>query len=98
MCRDTRSRSTTSALETQPGKASTAPARCTACRHPAPSRRTRPGQWNSYLIETRRATIRVNLNGTLVNEYTSDRRTTGYLALQVHSGTVQYRNPRVMSA
>jgi len=51
-------------------------------------------QWNSYLVETRGTTIRVALNGTLVNEYTSDRRTNGFLALQVHSGTIQYRNLR----
>jgi hypothetical protein len=52
------------------------------------------GQWNSYLIETRGPSIRVHLNGTLVNDYTSDRRTNGFLALQVHSGTIQYRNLR----
>ena len=52
------------------------------------------GQWNSYLIETRGTTIRVTLNGTLVNDYTSNRATTGFLALQVHSGTIQYRNLR----
>jgi hypothetical protein len=56
------------------------------------------GQWNSYLIQTQGTTIRVTLNGTLVNEYTSDRRTTGFLALQVHSGTIQYRNLRVGAA
>ncbi|HYS39147.1 MAG TPA: family 16 glycoside hydrolase [Pseudonocardiaceae bacterium] len=52
------------------------------------------GQWNSYLIETRGTNIRVTLNGTPVNDYTSNRRTTGFLALQVHSGTIQYRNLR----
>jgi choline dehydrogenase-like flavoprotein len=52
------------------------------------------GQWNSYLIETAGSRIRVTLNGTLVNDYTSTRNTSGFLALQVHSGTIQYRNLR----
>jgi Domain of Unknown Function (DUF1080)/GMC oxidoreductase len=55
-------------------------------------------QWNSYLIQTQGPTIRVTLNGTLVNEYISDRNTTGFLALQVHSGTIQYRNLRAAGA
>jgi choline dehydrogenase-like flavoprotein len=53
-----------------------------------------PGQWNSYLLETDGPRIRVTLNGMLVNDYTSDRSGTGFLALQVHSGTVQFRNLR----
>ncbi len=36
--------------------------------------------------------IQITLNGTTVNDYTSTRRTDGFLALQVHSGTIQYRN------
>jgi hypothetical protein len=53
-----------------------------------------PGQWNSYLLETAGPRIRVTLNGALVDDYTSDRNATGFLALQVHSGAVQFRNLR----
>jgi hypothetical protein len=52
---------------------------------------TRPGG-GSYLIETRGSRIRVTLNGTLVKDYASTRNTSGFLALQVHSSTIQYRN------
>jgi hypothetical protein len=53
-----------------------------------------PRQWNSYLLVTDGPRIRVTLNGSPVNDYTSDRNATGFLALQVHSGTVQFRNLR----
>jgi 3-keto-disaccharide hydrolase len=53
-----------------------------------------PGQWNRYLIEASGPRIRVALNGTLVNDYVSDRNATGFFALQVHSGTIQFRNLR----
>jgi hypothetical protein len=61
--------------------------------HEASTQPIRPaGDWNSYLIDTKGNRIRVTLNGTLVNDYTGDRGTNGYLTLQAHSGTVQFRN------
>jgi hypothetical protein len=50
------------------------------------------GQWNSYLIQTTGPRIRVTLNGTLINDFTGTRNLTGSLALQAHTGTVQFRN------
>ncbi|MEV0905449.1 family 16 glycoside hydrolase [Streptomyces hokutonensis] len=55
------------------------------------------GEWNAYLIETTGPRVRVTLNNVLVNDYTSNRRTRGFLALQAHSGTVQFRNLQAKS-
>jgi hypothetical protein len=56
-----------------------------------------PGEWNSYLIETVGPKIKVTLNGVLVNDYTSTRQQSGFLAFQVHSlpSKVQFRNLQV---
>jgi 3-keto-disaccharide hydrolase/GMC oxidoreductase len=53
-----------------------------------------PGEWNTYLIETAGPKIKVTLNGVLVNDYTSTREQSGFLALQVHSfpSKIQFRN------
>lgn len=53
-----------------------------------------PGEWNTYLIETAGPNIKVTLNGVLVNDYTSTREQSGFLALQVHSfpSKIQFRN------
>lgn len=55
------------------------------------------GQWNTYGIEASGPTIKVTLNGQLVNTYQSNRRLSGYLALQAHHFTsrVQFRNLQV---
>ena len=52
------------------------------------------GQWNTYLIEANGPQITVTLNGIQVTSYTSDRRGSGYLALQTHDfpSRVQFRN------
>ena len=49
-------------------------------------------QWSSYLFRTAGPRIRVTLNDTLINDYTGTRNLTGNLALQAHTGTVQFRN------
>ncbi|HLM05570.1 MAG TPA: family 16 glycoside hydrolase [Blastococcus sp.] len=56
-----------------------------------------PGQWNTYLIETAGSKIKVTLNGKPINDYTSTRRKSGFLALQVHGrpSRVQFRNLHV---
>jgi hypothetical protein len=53
-----------------------------------------PGEWNAYLIETAGPKIKVTLNGVLINDYTSTREQSGFLALQVHSfpSKIQFRN------
>ncbi|MBN9101558.1 MAG: DUF1080 domain-containing protein [Pseudonocardia sp.] len=55
------------------------------------------GEWNTYLIETAGNRIRVTFNDTLVNDYTSTRRTNGFLALQVHGfpSRLAFRNLRI---
>lgn len=55
------------------------------------------GSWNRYEIEARDDTIRVTLNGTLVNVYQSTRQRSGYLAVQAYrpSSRVQFRNIRL---
>jgi hypothetical protein len=53
------------------------------------------GEWNTYLIEATGNRIRVALNGTPVNDYTSTRRTSGFLALQVHGSRLAIRNLRI---
>ena len=55
------------------------------------------GEWNTYLIEMAGPKIRVTLNGVLVNDYTSTREQSGFLALQVHSfpSKIQFRNLQV---
>jgi hypothetical protein len=56
-----------------------------------------PGEWNTYLIEAAGPQIRVNLNGQLINNYTSNRQLTGFVALQVHGypSAVAFRNLRI---
>jgi len=55
------------------------------------------GLWNRYEIEAKDDTIRVTLNGTLVNTYQSTRQRSGFLAVQAYrpSSRVQFRNLRV---
>jgi hypothetical protein len=55
------------------------------------------GEWNTYLIEALGNRIRATLNDTLVNDYTSTRRTSGFLALQVHGfpSRLAFRNLRI---
>ncbi len=55
------------------------------------------GEWNTYAIEANGSTINVTLNGQLVNTYQSNRRTSGYIALQAHhfSSRVQFRNLQI---
>lgn len=55
------------------------------------------GEWNSYLIEAAGPRIRVTLNGQLINDFASDRRAAGFLALQVHGfpSKVAFRNLRI---
>jgi hypothetical protein len=53
-----------------------------------------PGEWNAYLIDTAGPKIGVTLNGLLINDYTSTRQQSGFLALQVHSfpSKIEFRN------
>ena len=55
------------------------------------------GEWNTYVIEANGNTIRVTLNGQLVNVYQSNRRPSGFIALQAYkySSRVQFRNLQV---
>ena len=55
------------------------------------------GQWNAYAIEANGTRIRVTLNGVLVNDFVSNRRATGFLALQAHHFTsrVQLRDLQI---
>jgi choline dehydrogenase-like flavoprotein len=55
------------------------------------------GSWNEYVIEASGPTIKVTLNQQLVNTFVSDRRRSGYIALQAHHFTsrVQFRNLQV---
>jgi hypothetical protein len=55
------------------------------------------GLWNTYLIEASGSKIKVTLNGTPINSYTSTRQASGYLALQAHDfpSRIQFRNLQV---
>ncbi len=58
------------------------------------------GQWNAYEIEVSGETIRVHLNGVLVNEFTSTdpaRDLAGFIGLQNHGAgeAVSYRDVRI---
>jgi choline dehydrogenase-like flavoprotein len=55
------------------------------------------GTWNTYLIAATGNTIRVTLNGQVVNVYDSNRQTSGFIALQAYKDTsrVQFRNIQV---
>jgi choline dehydrogenase-like flavoprotein len=55
------------------------------------------GEWNTYLIQATGARIQVSLNGQLINDYTSDRRRSGFLALQVHGfpSRLAFRNLQI---
>ncbi len=55
------------------------------------------GQWNTYTIEANGTRIRVTLNGVLVNDFVSNRRASGFLALQAHHFTsrVQFRDLQI---
>ncbi|MFE9599915.1 family 16 glycoside hydrolase [Streptomyces hokutonensis] len=59
---------------------------------PSASAANPPREWNSFLIQNVGRRIQVTLNGNTVNDYTGNRSTTGFLALQMHSGTIQFRN------
>jgi hypothetical protein len=62
----------------------------------APSKSTAVtiGAWNTYVIQANGPKITVSLNGQVVNDYTSSRQQSGYVALQAHHQTsrVQFRN------
>lgn len=53
--------------------------------------------WNTYEVSARGRRIRVILNGKLVCEadVTPNKRLTGFLGLQFHTGRVQFRNLRL---
>ena len=55
------------------------------------------GVWNTYLIEANGSQITVTLNGTQVNNYTSSRSPSGFVALQAHDfpSRIQFRNLQV---
>jgi len=63
----------------------------------APSRDGTPGAWNDYRIVAQGRRIRVELNGRLASEADVPANLTqpGCLALQYHSGKVQFRSIRV---
>jgi choline dehydrogenase-like flavoprotein len=55
------------------------------------------GTWNTYIIEANAAQIKVTLNGQQIVDYTSNRQTSGYIALQAYKYTsrVQFRNLQI---
>ena len=55
------------------------------------------GVWNNFLIEANGPSIRVTLNGQLVNDYQSSRQQAGYIALQAHDylSRTQFRNLQI---
>jgi hypothetical protein len=59
------------------------------------------GQWNTFEIEAKTATIKVTLNSQHVTTYTinsSDgRAAAGHIGLQCHTGNVQFRNVMIRS-
>jgi choline dehydrogenase-like flavoprotein len=64
---------------------------------PSASTAVQIGAWNSYMIEANGPSIRVTLNGQLVNDYLSSRQQSGYIALQAHDflSRTQFRNLQV---
>lgn len=60
-----------------------------------PSKRV--GVWNTFDIKADGTSIEVTLNGQVINSYTSNRRPSGFIALQAHHFTsrVQFRNPQI---
>jgi hypothetical protein len=59
------------------------------------------GQWNTFEIEARSASIKVTLNGQLVTDYAipanSTRGRAGHIGLQCHTGNVQFQNIKIRS-
>lgn len=55
------------------------------------------GIWNTFVIEANGTPIKVILNGQSVVNYTSNRRASGFIALQAHHDTsrVQFRNLQI---
>jgi hypothetical protein len=57
------------------------------------------GQWNTFEIEARSASIKVTLNGQLVTDYAipanSPRGREGHIGLQCHTGNVQFQNIKI---
>jgi len=53
------------------------------------------GEWNDLDITAAGQSYRVLVNGILVNEYTGDRSTSGYIGLQLGRGIVQIRQLRI---
>jgi choline dehydrogenase-like flavoprotein len=70
-----------------------APARCHAQRRP--SRDGEPGVWNECRIVARGNAVRVELNGRLASEGVVPVTSPGFLALQYHTGKVQFRAIRI---
>jgi 3-keto-disaccharide hydrolase len=54
------------------------------------------GEWNLYEIHAVGQSYRVILNGIEVTDFVGSRSTMGYVGLQNHSGTVTFRNVRIM--
>ena len=54
------------------------------------------GEWNLYEIRAVGQNYTVILNGDEVTDFVGSRSTKGYIGLQNHSGTVTYRNVRIM--
>jgi hypothetical protein len=61
---------------------------------PFASTQVQIGVWNNLVIEANGPRIKVTLNGNLVNDYTSSREQSGYIALQAHDSLsrTQFRN------
>ncbi len=61
---------------------------------PSASTEVQIGVWNDLVIEANGPSIKVTLNGNLVNDYTSSRQQSGYIALQAHDSLsrTQFRN------
>lgn len=55
-----------------------------------------PGQWNSYDILVQGNTIRVHINGKLVNEATEAEIIPGPIGLQSEGGEIHFRNLRII--
>ena len=57
------------------------------------------GQWNTFEIEARTASIKVTLNGQAVTNYAipanSTRFAAGHIGLQCHTGNVQFQNIKI---
>jgi 3-keto-disaccharide hydrolase len=54
------------------------------------------GEWNFYEIHAVGQSYAVILNGSEVTDFIGSRSTKGYVGLQNHSGTVTFRNVRIM--